>query len=348
MHTVLKVKELNKNTQQPQGSINSREFDFTGQRIKFMSVGIENSFNEPGKILRKMTVFRSKKSIIHYIKRPEYYFSLHSVVKKLFNKTGQGVINQKTPWGSFIEIDINETIGNSIYSTRIYDLALSETLWRLVEPGNFVLDVGANIGFITSLCSYKSGPQGKVWAFEPNPIILSRLNKNIRNNRYPNTTLYPFALSDSNKEGYLELPETFTYNQGVAYVKNGTHSTNAIKIELRKLDDMIDAGTIINVLKIDVEGHELTVLRGAQQLIENKQITNIVYEDHEPYPSEIAVFLADKGYTVYRIEKGWLNLNLANPSIEPSTNGWEPVNYLATLDTAALKKKMKGIFYKCL
>lgn len=313
-----------------------------------MSVAIDKSFNESGKILRKMIDFRSKKSIIHHIKRPEYYFSLHSVVKKLFNKTGQGIINQKTPWGNVMEIDTNETIGNSIYSTRIYDLALSETLWRLIEPGHFVLDVGANIGFITSLCSYKTGPQGKVWSFEPNPIVLSRLTKNIRHNQYPNTTLYPFALSDSNKEGYLELPETFSYNQGVAYVKNGTHSTDAIKIDLRKLDDMIDPGTIINVLKIDVEGHELTVLKGAEQMIQNKQITNIVYEDHEPYPSEIAAFLAHKGYTIYRIEKGWLNLNLKNPSIEPSHNGWEPTNYLATLDTNMLIKKMKGIFYKCL
>ena len=295
-----------------------------------------------------MVFFRSRKSIIHYIKRPEYYFSLHAAVRKLFNKTGHGVISQKTPWGNLIEIDTNETIGNSIYSTRIYDLALSETLWRLIEPGNFVLDVGANIGFITSLCSYKSGPQGKVWAFEPNPIVITRLTKNIENLPCPNATLYPFALSDSNKEGYLELPEVFTFNQGVAYVKNGTHSNNAIKIDLRKLDDMIDNRTVVNVLKIDVEGHELTVLKGAQQLIQNKQITNIVYEDHEPYPSEIAAFLASKGYTIYRIEKGWLNLNLKNPSVQPSHNGWEPTNYLATLDTETLKKKMKGIFYKCL
>ena len=333
---------------QYQGRFNSREFDFTGQRIKFMSVAIEKSLNQSSKILRRMPVIRSKKSVIHYIKKPEYYFSLHSVVKKIFNKPGQGIINQKTPWGNLIEIDTRETIGNSIYSTRIYDLALSETLWRLIEPGNFVLDVGANIGFITSLCSYKSGPQGKVWAFEPNPIILARLNKNIRNNQHHNTTLYPFALSDSNKEGYLELPETFSYNQGVAYVKNGSHSTNAIKIDLRRLDDMVAPGAIIDVLKIDVEGHELAVLKGARQIIENKQITNIVYEDHDPYPSDIAAFLTKKGYTIYRMEKGWLNLNLANPSIEPSGNGWEPTNYLATLDNASLKKKMKGIFYKCL
>jgi hypothetical protein len=48
------------------------------------------------------------------------------------------------------------------------------------------------------------------------------------------------------------------------------------------------------------------------------------------------------------MEKGWLNLQLKNPSTEPSINGWEPPNYLATLDTGTLKKKMKGIFYQCL
>jgi FkbM family methyltransferase len=226
---------------------------------------------------------------------------------------------------------------------------LSETLWRLIEPGNFVLDVGANIGFITGLCSYKSGPGGKVWAFEPNPIVISRLTRNLRQNRYPNTTLYPFALSESNREGFLELPETFSFNQGVAYVgNNGMHSVDAIKINLRKLDDMIGPEMIVDVLKIDVEGHELPVLKGAANILKNKQVTNIVYEDHEVYPSQIAAFLSEYGYTIYRMEKGWLNLRLKNPSTEPSYNGWEPPNYLATLDTGTLKKKMKGIFYQCL
>src|SRR6202011_457897 len=136
-----------------------------------MPVVVEKYFNKSCKAPSKMTSVRSKQSIIQYIKRPEYYFSVHSVIKKLFSRNGHGVINQKTPWGNKIEIDINETIGNSIYSTRIYDLALSETLWRLIEPGNFVLDIGANIGFTTSLCSYKAGVTGKVWAFEPNPLI---------------------------------------------------------------------------------------------------------------------------------------------------------------------------------
>jgi FkbM family methyltransferase len=295
-----------------------------------------------------MTVYRSRKNIINFIKRPEYYFRPTSVIKKIFG-SAKGVINQKTPWGNKIEIDVHETIGNSIYSTQIYDLPLSETIWRLIEPGNFVLDIGANIGFITGLCSYKTGPGGKVWAFEPNPVIISRLTTNIKNNPHPNTTLYPFALSDSNKEGYLEFPDIFSYNQGVAYVgKNGSHSAKAIKIDLRRLDDMIDTGIVVNVMKIDVEGHELSVFQGAERLIDNKQITNIVFEDHDPYPSKIAKFLITKGYTLLRMEKGWLSLNLKNPSSEPSTNGWEPTNYLATLDTDTLKKKMKGMFYKCL
>src|SRR5450631_3558805 len=164
-----------------------------------------------------MATVSGKKSIIHYLKRPEYYFSLPYVINKIF-KPKNGVITQTTPWGDKLEIDVNETIGNSIYNTRIYDLALSETLWRLIEPGNFVLDIGANIGFVTSLCSFRTGANGKVWSFEPNPLIIKRLEKNIEYNKFKNAKLFPFALSDSNKEGFLEFPELFASNQGVAFV----------------------------------------------------------------------------------------------------------------------------------
>jgi FkbM family methyltransferase len=299
------------------------------------------------KDLSKMTTVRTKKSIIHYIKRPEYYFRLHSVINKLF-KPKNGVITHTTPWKNKIEIDVNETIGNSIYSTKIYDLALSETLWRLIEPGNFVLDIGANIGFVTSLCSFKTGENGKVWSFEPNPLIIKRLTKNIGYNKYQNSKLFPFALSDSNKEGFLEFPEIFAFNQGVAFVGSGDNNNNAIKIDLKKLDDIVPADTIIDVLKIDVEGHELSVFKGAEDLIDKKLIKNIVYEDHDPYPSEIAKFLSAKGYKILRIEKGWFNLILKDPLSEQSTNGWEPTNYLATLDMDFVKEKMKGRFYQCL
>ncbi|MEP6747111.1 MAG: FkbM family methyltransferase [Bacteroidota bacterium] len=295
-----------------------------------------------------MTLVRSKKNIINFIKRPEYYFRPGSIFKKVFKKVN-GVTNHKTPWGNQMEIDVKETIGNSIFSTGIYDLPLSETLWRLTEPGNFVLDIGANIGFVSGLFSHRTGPGGKVWSFEPNPVIINRLKKNISNSKYGNITLYPFALSDSNSEGFLEFPDIFSYNQGVAYVENnGSHSAKAMKIDLRKLDDMIGSDILINVVKIDVEGHELSVFKGAEKLIDNKQITNIVYEDHDPYPSPIAKFLTEKGYTLLRMEKGWFNLSLKDPISAPSTNGWEPTNYLATLDTEAVKKKMTGMFYQCL
>src|ERR1700730_1461942 len=285
-----------------------------------------------------MTILRNKTNMINYIKRPEYYFRPNSIIKRIF-KSQNGIINQTTPWGNKIEIDVNETIGNSIYSTRIYDLALSETLWRLIEPDNFVLDIGANIGFITSLCSYKTGENGKVWAFEPNPLIIQRLTRNIQSSNFKNITLFPVALSDSNKEGFLELPEMFAINQGVAFIV-AENNNNAIKIELRKLDDLIPGNTLINVLKIDVEGHELSVFRGAENLLNKKLIKNIVYEDQDIYPSKIADFLSEKGYQIFRIEKGWFNVCLKDPYSEPWTSGWEPTNYLATLDTDFLKKKL--------
>jgi FkbM family methyltransferase len=299
------------------------------------------------KDLSKMNTIRAKMSVIHYLKRPEYYFSLRSVINKLF-KPKKGVITHTTPWGNKMEIDVNETIGNAIYSTRIYDLALSETLWRLIEPGNFVLDIGANIGYVSSLCSFKTGVNGKVWSFEPNPLIVKRLIKNIEYSNFKNIKLFPFALSDKNKEGFLEIPEIFSFNQGVAFVGSGENKSNAIKIDLKKLDDVVPLDTIIDVLKIDVEGHELSVFKGAENLINKKLIANIIYEDHDPYPSDIAKFLLEKGYIIYRIEKGWFNLILKDPLSEPSNSGWDPINYLATLDTGFVKEKMKGYMYRCL
>jgi hypothetical protein len=139
----------------------------------------------------------------------------------------------------------------------------------------------------------------------------------------------------------------FPINQGVAFI-GSENNNNSIKIELKKLDDLIPEDTVINVLKIDVEGHELAVLKGAQNLINKKLIKHIVYEDHNVYPSKISNFLLDRGYDILRIEKGWFNVCLKDPSSVPRTSGWEPTNYLAILDTSFLKKKLKGMLYKCL
>ncbi|MDQ6755971.1 MAG: FkbM family methyltransferase [Bacteroidota bacterium] len=284
-------------------------------------------------------------SFIHYIKKPEYFLKPISIFKRLFKKN-KGVSSIKTPWHSTIEIDCSDMIGREIYKTGIYDLAVSELLWRLVEPGNFVIDIGANIGFFTNLCSYRTGKSGKVWAFEPNPSLQTQLKKNGNSNDLLNTTFFQIALSDSTKEGFLVLPDHYNNNNGVAFI--GNDSKSSLKISLKCLDDIISTKDRIEVLKIDVEGHELAVFTGAQEALQNKCVENIIFEDHNPYPSKVILFLQSFGYKIYRIEKGWRNIILKDPTSKSRISTREPTNYLATFNVARVRNKIKGGFYKCM
>jgi FkbM family methyltransferase len=281
-----------------------------------------------------------------FFKKPEYYFKPARIIHRLVSKRS-GIAVKQTPWKTLIEVDIHEVIGRSINNFGIYDVAVSETLWNLIRPGDFVLDIGANIGYTTNLCSFRAGSTGKIWAFEPNPKLLKRLRKNIGYLNNNNVELFPIGLSDSNEEGFLVLPDTYNHNEGVAFIGSGSEG-NSISVELKKLDDLIPEDVIINTMKIDVEGHEMAVFKGAERIFNRKGIENIVFEDHGTYPSTVAEFLLKKGYKIYRIEKGWFNVLLRDPYSHSGISYWEPPNYVAVLNEQKLLKQMSGSFYHCL
>lgn len=284
-------------------------------------------------------------NISSFFKKPEYYFRPTKIIKRLgIKKTG--IVVKKMPWNTLLEVDVNEAIGKSINIFGIYDIAVSEVLWRIIKPGDFVLDIGANIGYTANLCSFRTGVNGKVWAFEPNPNLHSRLRKNITF-MGNNVELFPFGLSDAEKNGFLVFPDVYKNNEGVAFIGSGEEK-NSIKVELKKLDDLISDSKIVNVLKIDVEGHELSVFKGAEKILNRRGIENIVFEDDKPYPSPVADFLLEKGYKIFRIEKGWFTLLLKDPSSPSEITYWEPTNYIAVLDEKKLRNQIKGFFYNCL
>ena len=284
---------------------------------------------------------------INFFKKPEFYFHPKLIFSRLKKKGDYNNLKAKTAWGGEIYIDNSETIGSEIFKTGVYDLALTEVLCRLIQPGDFVLDIGANIGYASLLSSIRAGNNGNVWSFEPNPLLMEKLNANIKLAKHANIKLFPFALSDSDKRGYLAFPDIYRQNEGTAYV-GMEKNARTFDIDLKKLDNLLPEKRIVNVLKIDVEGHELQVLKGSQKILKNKRIINIVYEDFDEYPSKVANLLMEYGYTIFRLEKGWFNLNLRNPDSISNISRWDPTNYLATLNQPFVREKMKGIFYKCL
>jgi len=245
------------------------------------------------------------------------------------------------PWGCKIRIKTNEGIGRRLVMRGVFDLCVSETIWRLLDTGQCAVDVGANIGYMTSIMAAKVGKGGTVIAFEPHPGLFQELLTNINTWKseaklFGKVVPYNFAIGNECGEGVLRIPPRFERNRGlcslVASVEESGESAYCI-VQVKRLDEVLRCEGQIELLKIDVEGHELEVLKGSSYLIENGRIANIVFEDHQPYPTPAMRFLEQHGYKLLYLGKKFFGLAVGN--IEKKREEYnrpqpEGASYLAT------------------
>jgi FkbM family methyltransferase len=232
----------------------------------------------------------------------------------------------------------------------IYDLIVTEVLWRLIDRGETAVDVGVNIGYMTTIMAKRVGETGKVWCFEPNPEVYEELSENIRTWQetlgWNQIYAKKIALSNQTGVGVLSVPKrnreeaSLIPHTDVRDIQGNESNSKIYTVSLARLDEILKNSELIGVLKIDVEGHELEVLQGATELITKQQIRDIIFEDHSGYPSPVSQFLEEHGYTVFRIWKGFWR-----PVLEPPTkkrvHQWEPPSYLATKDISRTIERLK-------
>lgn len=131
---------------------------------------------------------------------------------------------------------------------------------NMIRPGTLVMDVGANIG-VYGLPWAALDETVTVYCFEPNPMVRSRLDRNIALNRLSrNVVSRPEALSDKTGAATLYADDGLSsLNPDVSGAKD-----NPVQVPLARLDDVIDTnGRPVSLIKIDVQGHEFEVMRGA-------------------------------------------------------------------------------------
>ena len=167
-----------------------------------------------------------------------------------------------------------------------------EVLRRLLAPGDWVLDVGANVGHYAVACSRIVGPSGRVVALEPVPESFALLSDNCLALEARNVTLLNLAASDRSSVRGMAVPR---FASGLprpteAHLTDTSESDDVYVVTLA-LDDL-SWPTRIALVKIDTEGHELSVLRGLAQLISRDRPHLIV----EKSSDAVVVFLADFGY----------------------------------------------------
>ena len=153
------------------------------------------------------------------------------------------------------------------------------------NEGDTVVDVGAHIGLYTLIAAKKVGPSGKVIAIEPDPENFKILKKNILLNLLMNVEALQCAVYSTKEKVKLFLPEIEggrTIFNTVMQDRARTSTENFIEVEANTLDNILESINIteVNWIKIDVEGAELEVLKGAVNTLSSNKNISLVIEIH--------------------------------------------------------------------
>ena len=270
--------------------------------------------------------------------KPEYWFRPSQLVHRLLRSWGERPeeVEITTPWGVRMWIRPRDAMGLQIWHLGVLDLPVCEVLWRLLSPGDLAIDVGANIGFFAGLMAARVGPRGRVLAYEPHPEVYRSLDRHASAWKSRASVMAPVdarecAASDS--EGTTELfePGEYANNQGTSTLEPTTGQvTRRLTIRKRRLDTELSRAGPIGVMKVDVEGHEAAVFRGARSELESGQIRHLVFEEHHSVPSEATELLRSAGYALFKIGRTFLGPVLSAPEASHVLPVWLPPNLLAT------------------
>lgn len=166
----------------------------------------------------------------------------------------------------------------------------------LVQPGDWVLDIGANIGHYTARLSELVGERGRVIAFEPVPQTFELLAANVARLRWRNVTLLNLAASHETALAGMTIPK-FASGLDNYYMARLTAKDASFRV-LSTAVDALNLPSAVRLVKIDAEGHELSVLRGMIRLLSRDRPVLIVEESS----ADIVPFLRDYGYAAERLE----------------------------------------------
>jgi FkbM family methyltransferase len=218
--------------------------------------------------------------------------------------------------------------GDPAYATGAVELPVQEALAALLRPGDLVLDVGANVGFLSVIAARLVGPAGRVVAFEPVPANARQVRRNARLNGIKNIEVIPVAVGDHTGRARLVLAR---FAGGAALREAGAppDACGEIDVAITTLDDWLAANgdRAPALVKIDVEGAEPAVLRGLAATLARAKPALLVEVDDatragaDAKAAECTAICAMHGYTVRRLEDGY-----------PHLAAWCVVHLVATVE----------------
>jgi len=220
------------------------------------------------------------------------------IKKSLFIRRREIAINEFTFY-----IDPVSDLGIRLLTEACYEPDMTEKILHVLELGDTFIDLGANEGYFSIVASKKIGKSGKVYCIEPQERLWSIILKNLQLNEIYNVQLIPYAASDKKEISEMILtPSVNTGSSGL--VKSGRNRIWAKqRIVTTTLDELINSNVKVKLLKVDIEGFEFFALRGAESILRNGQIENLIIELHPQQLKllghsevDINAFLSGLGY----------------------------------------------------
>jgi FkbM family methyltransferase len=232
-----------------------------------------------------------------------------------FIAAGRGLAGKKNQvtvrrGGLTWSLDLDEGIDFSIYLLGAFERSTVQTLEKLVKPGDIVFDIGANIGAHTLGLARSAGANGRVFAIEPTDFAFRKLNCNLAlNPELKACTLAQqiFLAAEPSAPMEQEIYASWPLegNDPVHPKHRGRLATTSTAV-VDTLDRFVERQGItrLNLIKLDVDGHELPVLQGGLNVL--RKFRPILVMEMSPYVhaennhsfAELVSLLRDAGYTL--------------------------------------------------
>jgi FkbM family methyltransferase len=216
----------------------------------------------------------------------------------------RGTIRYAQRGGINYALDISCLIDHAIYYCNTTQLS-SEILFKLVRPNFIVVDIGANIGY-TTLNFARICNNGSVYCFEPDSDNYRKLQENIGRNNFPNVNALQIAVGSTSESKTLSKIEK--HNPGANRIlPTDTHANyDSERVTVRTLDEVANELSIqkIDLIKIDVEGFELFVLKGALHVISKHhpilfvELSEVNLKAHGISTADLVGFIEKLGYEI--------------------------------------------------
>jgi len=208
-------------------------------------------------------------------------------------------------------LDLAEGIDFSIYLLGAFEPSTAATIQKLVKPGDVALDIGANVGAHTLGLARSVGPQGRVFALEPTDFAFEKLQRNLAlNPDLAGRTVASQILLAASAGADHSQPQIYASwpleNTGGLHPKHRGRLATTRNARIDTLDLFAASHNIdrLDFIKIDVDGHELPVLRGGLGLLTNlrpvllMEMSPYVHAEEQNSFADLVALLRDAAYAI--------------------------------------------------